>query len=123
MNDWREVFIEKMVKQYIITGLWATNGINDEPLDKTYGMDDVSEEFKQQSRKDCAYFYAVSAELYESDEDDAERIGHDFWLTRNRHGAGFWDGDYKRGDKITELVQRLFNENDEELRNAIKGRK
>lgn len=21
----------------------------------------------------------------------SERFGHDFWLTRNRHGAGFWD--------------------------------
>lgn len=21
-------------------------------------------------------------------------VGHDFWLTRNGHGAGFWDGDY-----------------------------
>jgi hypothetical protein len=20
-----------------------------------------------------------------------ERAGHDFWLTRNHHGAGFWD--------------------------------
>jgi hypothetical protein len=20
--------------------------------------------------------------------------GHDFWLTRNGHGAGFWDGDW-----------------------------
>jgi len=20
--------------------------------------------------------------------------GHDYWLTRNGHGAGFWDGDW-----------------------------
>ncbi len=25
---------------------------------------------------------------------DSRMAGHDFWLTRNRHGAGFWDGDY-----------------------------
>ena len=24
---------------------------------------------------------------------DASRAGHDFWLTRNGHGAGFWDRD------------------------------
>ena len=23
-----------------------------------------------------------------------EQLGHDLWLTRNRHGAGFWDGDW-----------------------------
>ena len=29
----------------------------------------------------------------------------DFWLTRNGHGAGFWDGDRKapHSDKLTEL--------------------
>jgi hypothetical protein len=26
-----------------------------------------------------------------SDNWTAEQAGHDFWLTRNRHGAGFWD--------------------------------
>ena len=25
------------------------------------------------------------------DQYDHEQIGHDFWLTRNGHGAGFWD--------------------------------
>jgi hypothetical protein len=33
---------------------------------------------------------------------DMERAGTDFWLTRNHHGAGFWDrglGDV--GDKLT----------------------
>ena len=24
----------------------------------------------------------------------AGQAGHDFWLTRNGHGAGFWDGDW-----------------------------
>lgn len=24
--------------------------------------------------------------------------GHDFWLTRNGHGAGFWDGDWDLDD-------------------------
>ena len=23
-----------------------------------------------------------------------KQAGHDFWLTRNGHGAGFWDGDW-----------------------------
>jgi len=25
----------------------------------------------------------------------AQRGGYDFWLTRNGHGAGFWDGSWK----------------------------
>lgn len=38
-----------------------------------------------------------------------EHIMHDFWLTRNGHGAGFWEpGDYgwsDLGDKLTEFTK------------------
>ncbi len=27
-----------------------------------------------------------------------EQLGHDFWLTRNGHGAGFWDRYYDNGE-------------------------
>ena len=27
-------------------------------------------------------------------EDPERQAGHDFWLTRNGHGSGFWDGDW-----------------------------
>lgn len=35
-----------------------------------------------------------------------ESVGHDFWLTRNRHGAGFWDGDYapEVGKRLTDAA-------------------
>jgi hypothetical protein len=39
-----------------------------------------------------------------ADEVDSERGGHDFWLTRNRHGAGFWDGDWERGAELTKAA-------------------
>ncbi len=26
--------------------------------------------------------------------DEVSRAGNHFWLTRNRHGTGFWDGDW-----------------------------
>lgn len=39
--------------------------------------------------------------------DDAQ-IGHDLWLTRNHHGAGFWDrGLGKRGDRLTAAADSL----------------
>jgi len=35
-----------------------------------------------------------------------EQIGHDFWLTRNGHGAGFWDrGLGDMGEKLTEIAK------------------
>jgi hypothetical protein len=43
----------------------------------------------------------VSAGLDLSDC-EAEQVGHDLWLTRNRHGVGFWD----RDDKVYGTVER-----------------
>lgn len=34
----------------------------------------------------------------------AEQAGHDLWLTRCGHGAGFWDRDKPHGDELTALV-------------------
>jgi hypothetical protein len=35
-----------------------------------------------------------------------EQIGHDFWLTRNGHGAGFWDrGLGERGQWLTDMAK------------------
>jgi hypothetical protein len=40
------------------------------------------------------------------DRMDAEQFGHDFWLTRNGEGAGFWDRDLgELGDWLTALVK------------------
>ena len=30
---------------------------------------------------------------------DESQLGHDFWLTRQGHGSGFWDGDYSKADE------------------------
>lgn len=35
----------------------------------------------------------------------ADHMIHDYWLTRNHHGAGFWDrGLGKTGDRLTSLA-------------------
>ena len=53
---------------------------------------------------DCATFQNDSEtqelleKAYEGDY-SAESAGHDFWLTRNGHGAGFWDRDALDMDK------------------------
>lgn len=57
---------------------------------------------------DCTKFQADNAEAlaiaYDCTADglaySEERAGHDFWLNRNGHGAGFWGRDF-RGDDGT----------------------
>lgn len=38
---------------------------------------------------------------------DWSKLGHDFWLTRNGHGSGFFDGDYEYllGELLTDIAQ------------------
>lgn len=70
---------------------------------------DLAPETLEKMREDCADFQkAAAAELelaLENPRYDIERAGIDFWLTRNRHGAGFWDrGLGPVGDKLTDLA-------------------
>ena len=50
--------------------------------------------------------FMVYAECYLAD-DAIEQAGHDFWLSRNGHGSGFWDRDYSYyGDHVRDWLQR-----------------
>lgn len=53
---------------------------------------------------DCASFQNSCAELLEQTGASDFRNGGDFALTRNRHGAGFWDRGYgESGTKLTKM--------------------
>jgi hypothetical protein len=56
--------------------------------------------------KDCEEFQKAAGDLLASI--DAHQAGVDLWLTRNRHGAGFWDrGHGAIGDKLTALAHAM----------------
>lgn len=39
---------------------------------------------------------------------DLVQIGHDFWLTRNGHGTGFWDRGYgELGEKVSQIAREF----------------
>lgn len=98
--------LDKFTRQYLVTALWSSNDDSDEqggdPLDLNYSIEDFSEEALQAAIQDCEKFQAENGHLY----GDNESAGHDFWLTRNHHGAGFWDGDYEHGDELTEACKQ-----------------
>lgn len=62
--------------------------------------------FRESLKVDCAIFWKRCSPLIlkEPDSPGAAHAGHDFWLTRNGHGSGFWDGDWPvNGDILTRL--------------------
>ena len=96
---------------YLVTALWSSIDDKENPFDDNYSIDDFSEKALKQADKDCDLFLEKVRELSLLDKIyigllDETDIAHDFWLTRQGHGAGFWDGDYpdEIGDKLTEIA-------------------
>ena len=100
--------LAEFTKQYLITALWSSNDdSNDqggEPLDQHHDLESFAPDAMRQAILDCKLFLAKAGNLIEGYKLDG--IAHDFWLTRNRHGAGFWDGDYQEatGMALTDLA-------------------
>ena len=105
---------EAFLRAYIECALWSSCGPEDGPyacenLDQWFDSGDIAPECLASMREDCEDFIASNAaDLAEyckrigNEQWSGEaRAGHDFWLTRNGHGAGFWD----RG--LGELGERL----------------
>lgn len=102
--------IDTFTRAYMETALWSSTDDNERPLDKNYNLNDISEETKAEMIGDCADFQEMAAKwLVQAGADEAVtvRAGNDFWLTRNGHGAGFWDGDWEReaGVALTKLAK------------------
>ena len=93
--------LSPFVVAYIDCALWASTDDDGEPLDQ-YTADDLTDRARAQMIEDCAAFAETYAEDLALTEADDMQHGHDFWLTRNGHGAGFWDRGYK-----AELGRRL----------------
>ena len=76
---------------------------NYEPAaDDNYGVCDISPDLMELILKDCAKFQDEN-DISERGESQA---GHDFWLTREGHGCGFWDGDWPiTGDILTKASE------------------
>lgn len=87
---------------YCVAALWSSTDDDGQPLDSSYDLDDMAPETRALFAADARAFYLA----HESDihceggpvgpdgSSQAAMAGHDFWLTRCGHGAGFWDGDW-----------------------------
>jgi len=95
--------IDEIVDGYVTCALWSSLDDDGSPLDDWADVDDITPMSLAAMRADVIGFLRANQE----DADayrvfrDWECFGHDFWLTRNHHGAGFWD----RG--LGDLGQRL----------------
>lgn len=110
--------ITEFIDGYSECALWAALDLShvkdngDSPTfdEQDLGVDDLTPEAQKAFRQDCIDFIDSNAEdlltaVYEADRGEDfgfAGMGHDFFLTRNGHGTGFWDrglGDI--GDRLT----------------------
>jgi hypothetical protein len=82
---------EEVLNSYLETALWAEGGDGNELDSKT--INDIDERAKQASLKDIQTF--IQQAQQQAPEElanyDARALGHYLWLSRNGHGAGFFD--------------------------------
>ena len=102
---------DKFTIAYITAALWSSNDNLEpnggKPLDKKYSFDDLELKTLEKMIADCKDFQQKYSELYERGGWDDNHAGHDFWLTRNGHGTGFWDRGYGQPEEIEEIGKQL----------------
>ena len=116
--------LDDFLRGYIECALWSSTDQADDqggaPLDDIYEPADLDHEALDSMRHDCADFMegcGADLEAYceqmgtwhggaDAKYNAMECAGHDFWLTRNGHGAGFWDrGLGELGERLTAMAK------------------
>lgn len=113
-----KISLDSFTQAYVEAMLWSSTDDNDVPLDRNYSINDIAPEAMERIKADCEKFQAEAGELIEADTcsrgghgySQFEQAGHDFWLTRNGHGAGFWDGDWPMNGDLLTQVSKSFGE-------------
>ena len=96
---------DKFTAAYITAALWSSTDDNGDPLDSV--AYELSAQASEKMIADCSQFQDANPIIFTSEYPGTiEQAGHDFWLTRNGHGAGFWDrGHGNIGDQLTEAAK------------------
>jgi hypothetical protein len=107
--------IEAVYSGYKDAALWSSSndryeGDPDNEAEMLDGTDyELSDEAEHHFRTECAAFIANNADLIAAAAEkgmDGEFVGHNFWLSRNGHGTGFWDRNLgELGDLLHEAAK------------------
>ena len=91
--------IPTIVNHYLAAALWTNE------LDENF-VDDIDKESKEIAATIVHRFLDIARNFLTEEWTD-EQIGHDLWLTRGGHGAGFWDRGLPNGDRITGICDTM----------------
>lgn len=110
MPDFTEEEIDAAFLGYVQCALWTSTDDDGDFLDAGFGVEDLTSGALSEMRADVADFLNRHASAVLAFQTVTSRcfdqIGSDFWLTRNRHGAGFWDRDAGEvGERLSDAAE------------------
>lgn len=132
---WEYSSLAQVVNGYLTAALWSTcdyrypegeevdgDDYHGEPFDSWAGIEDCTERLVVHALADCSAMMAEVGRAFDRycarigsagvGSTPAERFGHDFWLTRERHGCGFWDrGLDTLGEYLSDVARRYGSVN------------
>lgn len=103
--------VNPTAKALLHTLLWSSNTEEGIPLDRDYGPEDVNENDVQRLYAEFQRFVSLAEkeisekigdnwdcldDFYDLQQPAENQTEHDYILTRNGHGCGFYDGDWAR---------------------------
>lgn len=110
--------LDAFTESYIQAALWSSLDESDpsggDPLDQNYSVGDIDSKTLEVMVEDCTRFQTENAEFITEEnvatasEHSCEALaGHDFLLTRQGEGVGFWDGDWEEpaATKLTDAAK------------------
>jgi len=91
--------LEQFTQGYIGAMFWT----EEEEIGLEKDFDNLSKEDQDTIENECIKFYQANHCTMLLCSEKFSQHGHDFWLTRNGHGAGFWDRGYRKrlANKLT----------------------
>lgn len=89
--------LKEIVLHYLVAALWTNE------LDEYSAVCDIDQNTRKKATEVCKDFVGKAGNLLTEDWTD-EQIGHDIWLTRGGHGAGFWDRDLPNADELSDIA-------------------
>lgn len=112
----------EFVDAYLAAALWASAAKDEEQLDAKYTIEDFTQEAVDRAVQDSNDFIRQNRLLLNQASPNKVQHGHDFFLTRNLHGAGFRDHDYGPiGDRLANAAHAFgpinaYADTDEKVR-------
>lgn len=104
--------LRTFIEAYLEALLWSECLEDGTPVDAEYDLSDLESEALEEIEENCCEFFDMAFDHILETSMTFDQAGHDFCLTRNGHGAGFWDRGLGRvGDVLTDMSTSFGTQN------------